>query len=377
MKDSPQPYAVVDLFAGPGGLGEGFAASRAPEGGARFTTVLSIEDDRHAHQTLLLRTFLRKFEAGFPDEYYRSINEQLPEPDWPELAPDEWRQASDETRCLTLGSAEARDFLDERIAKIHNAWGDRTILIGGPPCQAYSVVGRSRNAAVPNYDPRTDHRYRLYQQYIDVLAKLRPAVAVMENVKGLLSATLDGSRVFPVVLAGLRYPRNDTTYRTYALCPRSRNGTLLDHAGDLDDFVVRAEEHGVPQARHRVFVVCVRQDIADDLPAAVLPRLQPFEGRVSVATVIGAMPRLRSQLSRGDSPEAWRQVIFDACGDVTDLAASMAPEQGRAYRSAASRVLEALKTESLPTRGRAGHTRIPESCLEDLRNWLLDDEISS
>lgn len=272
MKDSLKPYAVVDLFAGPGGLGEGFAGCRQPRSDAPcFRTVLSVENDRHAHRTLLSRAFLRKFEDGFPEEYYRFVNGQSPEPDWAALAPDKWRQASDETRRLELGTPQASAFLEERIRQIRRDWGDRTVLIGGPPCQAYSVAGRVRRAAVPNYDPRKDGRYRLYRQYIDVLAKLRPAVAVMENVKGLLSATLEGDRIVELVLVGLRYPRNDTTYRTYALCPRASNGSLLDGGEDGEDtapadFVLRAEEHGVPQKRHRVFVVCVREDIADTLP---------------------------------------------------------------------------------------------------------------
>lgn len=134
MKDSLEPYAVVDLFAGPGGLGEGFAGCRQPRSGApRFRTVLSVENDRHAHRTLLLRAFLRKFEGGFPEEYYRFVNGQSPEPNWAELDPGKWRQAVDETRCLELGTTQAHDFLKDRIEQIRRNWGDRTILIGGPP----------------------------------------------------------------------------------------------------------------------------------------------------------------------------------------------------------------------------------------------------
>lgn len=375
MKDSVQPYAVVDLFAGPGGLGEGFAECRERDGGVRYRTVLSVENDRHAHQTLLLRAFLRKFGTDYPDEYYRFINSQSPEPNWEELAPDKWREALDETRCLKLGTPEAEDFLKDRLERIRSAWGDRTVLIGGPPCQAYSLVGRARNAGDPNYDPREDDRYRLYSQYIDVLASLRPAVAVMENVKGLLSAEMNGRRIFPDVLAGLRFPRNDTRYRTYALCPRSRNSSLLDRDHDPADFVVRAEEHDVPQARHRVFVVCVRDDIADSLPDTVQPRLESPGGRVTVSDVIDAMPRLRSQLSRSDSPEAWRRVVRQACADITDLANSLATKEARAYRLAASSTLGSLKSETPPTGGATGHTEIPNDCPETLRDWILDERI--
>lgn len=374
MKDSLRPYAVVDLFAGPGGLGEGFAALRGPEGNARFRTVLSVDNDRHAYQTLLLRAFLRKFENGFPDEYYQYINGELAEPNWEELAPEQWREAVDETRCLELGTTEASEFLAERVESIRRDWDDRTVLIGGPPCQAYSVVGRSRNAKRKDH-LKTDQRYGLYRQYMEVLAQLRPAVAVMENVKGILSASLDGQHVFPVVLAGLRYPQNDTTYRTYALCPRSRNRSLLDHDDDPSDFVVRTEEHGIPQARHRVFVVCVRRDIADGLPDTLLPRLDSSDGRVSVADVIGTMPKLRSQLSRGDSQEAWCRVVVEACELVRDVANSMDPEQARAYRLTVSNVLKAARAAPPPTHGPTGFTAIPKTCPESLCDWLFDKRI--
>ncbi len=210
---------MVDLFAGPGGLGEGFAACRGPQGEARYEPVLSIESDPHAHRTLRLRAFLRKFNGDFPEEYYTFLNDRSgsAEPGWKELDPDRWCEASRETVRLKLGTPEADCFLAERISEIRKLHGDRTVLLGGPPCQAYSVVGRARNAGVTGYDVRTDPRFRLYEQYVDVLARLRPAVAVMENVKGLLSASLSGERIFPVVLAGLRYPRNVAKYSTHAL----------------------------------------------------------------------------------------------------------------------------------------------------------------
>lgn len=376
MKDSARPYAVVDLFAGPGGLGEGFAAYGKSEGGARYQTVLSVENDRDAYQTLLLRSLLRKFEGGFPDEYYRFLNGESAEPDWEELAPDQWREAAAETKCLELGSPQANDFLEARIAGIRNDWGDRTILIGGPPCQAYSVVGRVRNGGDPSYDPEEDGRYRLYRQYINVLAELRPAVAVMENVKGLLSARLNGDRIFDLVLSGLRFPGNDLRYRTYGLCPRSGSASLLGYDCDGADFVVRAEEHGVPQARHRVFVVCIRDDIAEDLPRGLQPNLDPTAGRVSLSDVIGTMPRLRSRLSRGDSPEAWRGVVRGACGDLQDLAEFTDSESAPACQSALSAALKALDIETPPTEGGIGSTTISSNCPQALRSWLADDRIT-
>lgn len=73
---------VVDLFAGPGGLGEGFAAYQAPDGRQPLKVVLSIEKDYHAHQTLQLRAFYREFPQGkAPAAYYDHLrNTEVPEP---------------------------------------------------------------------------------------------------------------------------------------------------------------------------------------------------------------------------------------------------------------------------------------------------------
>jgi DNA (cytosine-5)-methyltransferase 1 len=65
-------YPVVDVFAGPGGLGEGFSSCTDEKDSARFHSVVSIERDDFSHRTLLLRHFLKCFPAGeAPDEYYR------------------------------------------------------------------------------------------------------------------------------------------------------------------------------------------------------------------------------------------------------------------------------------------------------------------
>ena len=109
---------VVDLFAGPGGLAEGFSGCRRPDGRRRYRIALSIEKDPVAHRTLRLRAFLRKFATGFPPEYYDFLHGVVPEPDWAKLYPGRWAAACDETECLELGTGEAGVFLRERIAEI-------------------------------------------------------------------------------------------------------------------------------------------------------------------------------------------------------------------------------------------------------------------
>src|SRR5690606_15795718 len=80
------------------------------------------------------------------------------------------------------------------------------VLIGGPPCQAYSLVGRARNRGNPSYDPDTDKRQRLYVEYLQILADHAPAAFVMENVKGLLSASLQDQALFKLIVSDLQNP---------------------------------------------------------------------------------------------------------------------------------------------------------------------------
>lgn len=79
-------FGVVDLFAGPGGLAEGFSAFEA-DGVRPFEICLSVEKERSAHATLRLRSFLRQFGADFPSAYYDWLNGKITQPDWPTLFP--------------------------------------------------------------------------------------------------------------------------------------------------------------------------------------------------------------------------------------------------------------------------------------------------
>src|SRR3546814_2133729 len=94
--------------------------------------------------------------------------------------------------------------LDPCLDRIRKEADGDTIVIGGPPCQAYSLVGRARNRGIKNYDPATDHRHFLYREYIRILGRLQPIAFVMENVKGMLSSRVKGESIFERVLNDLR-----------------------------------------------------------------------------------------------------------------------------------------------------------------------------
>jgi len=365
----------VDLFSGPGGLAEGFAGFRGSGYRRRFSIALSVEKNQDAYRTLRLRTFLRMFGGRFPSEYYDFLNSAVSEePDWGTLYPNRWAAACDETRCLQMGTRGASAFLRRRIEAIRDQHGGRTVLLGGPPCQSYSVIGRSRNAGNHRYNADEDDRLWLYEQYVTVLARLRPAVAVMENVKGMLSARRNDRLIFPEIMHSLRHAGGKNSYKLFALNART-GACSWDGRLEPSDFLIHAEDHGVPQSRHRVFVVCVRGDLAATLPDAYLPRLEPQRGTVSVKDVIGAMPRLRSRLSRGDTPNTWRRAVRAACDLVEASQPLMSRTEEKRFQRALARARATAKGPPLPWRHASGEVNLPECCPPALLEWIFDENL--
>lgn len=297
---------VIDIFAGPGGLGEGFHQFRASDGSNPFKITLSIEKELFAYQTLRMRSFFRQFPGEVPREYYDAIQTELP--DWALLEQEfkhEMTQVDEEVWHAELGRVSSTD-LSSWVA---NAIGrtDKWVLIGGPPCQAYSTVGRARMSRQKWHFAR-DPRHTLYVEYLRMLAVHHPAVFVMENVKGILSSRKSGELIVDQILNDLQRPcgstescRNHVSYKIYAVADYEGNmGFFLGKPGT---YMVESEKHGIPQARHRFILVGVREDI-DAVPEVLKP--QP---PVAMWNAIRDLPALRSRLSRNDSAKAWANEI--------------------------------------------------------------------
>src|SRR5947209_1773432 len=188
---------VLDLFAGPGGLGEGFSAWRTERGEPLFRIVLSIEKEPFARETLKLRSFFRQFSTSdVPEEYYDHLRGKLERDDLYRRFPAEAQKADSEAWNAELG--DYRKFraakIDERICNALSG-ADDWILIGGPPCQVYSVAGRSRVIPVDPEKYEKDRRHFLYKAYLRIIAEHRPPVFVMENVRGILTAEVGGKPI--------------------------------------------------------------------------------------------------------------------------------------------------------------------------------------
>jgi DNA (cytosine-5)-methyltransferase 1 len=299
-----EPYPVVDLFAGPGGLGEGFASSLNEKGARRFESVVAIERDMHSHQTLLLRHFLRQFpQDEIPDDYYRYLKGDITRDELYRNHRLQIEEAKKSALQISLGAdshSEVKKIITQRIAQTRK-W----VLVGGPPCQAYSLVGRSRMMGTPEFSQ--DERHTLYLEYLKIILDHQPPVFVMENVKGLLSAKVNGESVIARIVRDLANPRaaisdgtNGLAYKLYSLSETETPGQIVDPRL----FLVRSENYGVPQARHRMFIVGIREDIKIR-PATLRAHKPP-----TVRQTIGGLPEVRSSLSRGkDSAESWREEI--------------------------------------------------------------------
>lgn len=308
----PSTFGIVDLFAGPGGLGEGFA-SLVTDGHAPFRIGISVEKETSAHRTLTLRAFLREYQArhgALPPKFIDFHAGAITEPDWATVDAGAWRVATEEARCLELGTVVAAEAIDSTIARLRRDY-DETILIGGPPCQAYSLVGRARAKGKRDYVPEEDPRHYLFREYIRVLDRLRPAAFVMENVKGMLSSTVESRLVFEMLMEDLSSlgTGRGNLYELRAIRIEDDMAGLRK-VGQPSDFIVRAEAFGVPQRRHRVIMVGIRSDLAAGAPHA---SVEVSDRMTTVDDAIGDLPVLRSGLSRGrDTLEDWRATVIDA-----------------------------------------------------------------
>ena len=310
-----KPIPVVDLFAGPGGLGEGF--SRVG-GGKAFKTVISIEKDPHAIQTLRLRAFYRawiKKHTKLPDGYLELLrSESVTDRDAALAKLDdlpEWKHAETEACHLELGkdNAAINRLIKERLGRTRD-W----VLIGGPPCQAYSLVGRSR---MQNHDGlKADHRHFLYKEYLAIIQKFEPAVFVMENVKGLNTAKVNGKPILPVIIRDLE-SAGESGYELYSLAAGDED--LL--GGHQSDFLLRTEQYGVPQTRHRVIIIGVRKDIHSKPD-----KLHLVKNPTSLKSVIGDLPALEGLDSANDRSSYDAGSLGAACSVAKGLRRCMSPE---------------------------------------------------
>ena len=354
---------VVDLFAGPGGLAEGFCSVTDQQGHKIFSIRASVEKDPVAHQTLTLRAIFRSFPPGkVPDCYYDYVRGHITKQDFLRnpLISEVFKNVRIEAHCATLGE-DPSSLIDGWIESAiggHDPW----VLIGGPPCQAYSLAGRSR---MRSSDPKAfeeDKRHFLYKEYLRIIQVFRPTVFVMENVKGILSSSYNGLPIFDRILDDLSHPASGLDYeiRSFVTSP---SGT----PNLPEDFVIRSEHFGIPQMRHRVILLGIRSDNAFR-PHQLLCQK---EQQVSVQDVLSGLPKIRSRISREkDSFEEWLNVLQTA---INILDKWNSPIRGELVASMVGEVKKSRHIEN------TGQPFIPivepftRHISPELVNWLHDE----
>ena len=360
MRSTSFKIPTIDLFAGPGGLSEGFWRT------GKYDICLSIEKNAWAHETLKLRSFVHQFPyLSAPPEYYQLLAGKTTASELYDHYPDDAKAADLEAWLAELGSPSyPNELIDDRItAVLDNARNRGWILIGGPPCQAYSLVGRARRRSDPDFEK--DPRHTLYKQYLRIIAKHRPTVFVMENVTGILTSRLQGEKIFPRICRDLQHPgralhmNEDTQYKLFSL----REDVSDSASASLWDYVLKAENYGIPQARHRVIIVGVRADVS------VKPgKMTEVHPGTTVWDVIGDLPQLRSKLStEEDGPIQWvtalramterswfgdiknRQVKEKLCANLQSLSFTLQTSGGGLRKSGArSQLCEMLRDSHVP-----------------------------
>ncbi|MGZ3754872.1 MAG: DNA cytosine methyltransferase [Mucilaginibacter sp.] len=376
----PKPIPIIDLFAGPGGLGEGFTSVLNKDNERVFKIALSIEKDDFAHQTLTLRSFVRQFDYNqIPAEYYSLVKGEIKIEDLFKLYPEQAAAAKHEAWKIELGDKAKKvtphRVIDKKIKEVLK--GEKNfILIGGPPCQAYSLVGRSRRQEFETLN-EDDPRVYLYREYYRILAVHAPPVFIMENVKGMLSAKVKEGSVFNQIIQDLKnpfeayiklqgkeeLPYKPPGYKIYSLVKPHKKDLLGKDIFEPRDFIIKSEEYGIPQTRHRVILLGIRDDL-DITPGTLKKAPAP----ISVGDVINSLPSLRSGVSKEeDSTDKWlallQQSVQDGVWRNVDADIS-------------HRIEEVINEIDVPENGRGDLFVEGNGRLNYLENWYVDKKLN-
>jgi DNA (cytosine-5)-methyltransferase 1 len=240
----------IDLFAGAGGLSEGFIR-------AGYKPIAHVEMDKAACYTLQTRTTYHYLKGKKKyDDYVKYLKGEIDRDTLYSIVP---QQEKDSVINLAL-SDENNPAIFKRIDKLLGK-AKVDLIIGGPPCQAYSLVGRARSVNGMQDDPRN----HLYLQYAKYLKKYNPKMFVFENVLGLRSA---GKGIYLEKMKAEFY----------------RVGY------EIKDFVLNANDFGVLQSRRRIIIIGYRKG-----SGITVPELKPTHKRqYEVTSIFSDLPKLNA-----------------------------------------------------------------------------------
>jgi len=244
-------YNYIDLFAGCGGLTDGFEQTE------KFEPHAFVEWDKNACNTLKHR-LKTKWNIENVDEKVLYFD----------------MQRMDE---LLNGFSEDEEYGEHIGLKKLIDKTDIDLIIGGPPCQAYSIAGRVQDKD----GMKCDYRNYLFENYLKVVKEFKPKLFVFENVQGILSAKPDGINIIDRI-------RDDFKKEGYIIATDLKKMALVD-----------SSDYGIPQVRKRVIIIGVNKnltnknpnDILMDFYENILPSLK-VDKKVNVKEAIGDLEPL-------------------------------------------------------------------------------------
>lgn len=284
-------FYAIDLFAGCGGLSEGFMQMG-------FKVIARIEMDRWACETLKTRCLYHKLkEKRRSHLYFKYLKEEITKDEIYSRFPDIEKEVDLEVMQVTFGKDNFKGLLDriEDVKKYYKA-PKFHIVLGGPPCQPYSLAGKTRR----NFEKTgKDSRHLLYTYYLKILQRLQPDIFVYENVPGMITTTAGGQEIFGRILDDFKSlkPSYDIIPPLDQLCKNPASYVL--NSGHFD----------VPQRRRRIILIGYRTELLErnrrikQIFAAIQQRADRNRnrGQLTVDDAIGDLPPVKP----GEGNDSW------------------------------------------------------------------------
>ncbi|MBC8522026.1 MAG: DNA cytosine methyltransferase [Methanomicrobia archaeon] len=275
-------FYAIDLFAGCGGLSEGFKQTG-------FDIIAQIEMDKWACESLRTRHLYHGLkDSGKGYLYRRYLRQEVRQEDILDRFPDLRESISHQVIQATLGNDGIERILEKiESSRKYNAAPRFHVLLGGPPCQPYSLAGRARDP----FRMENDRRHYLYRHYLEILERLQPDFFLYENVPGLFTARAEGKEIFVRIL-------NDFSYLDppYEITPPLRE--VFEEPGS---YILNSADFHIPQSRKRLILIGYKKSLEGKNPGIknIFKRLQKQasknrEGeRLTVSDAIGDLPPLK------------------------------------------------------------------------------------
>lgn len=259
MKSSKK-LTFIDLFAGCGGLSEGFLQANT------YEALAHIEWEIPMVETLRAR-LVQKWKHSKDDARRRVIHFDIQNTD--ELINGNWGTAAKELYAKTNDETVITNGLRGLVGK-----RKVNLIIGGPPCQAYSIAGRAQDKDSMKFD----YRNYLFESFVKVVEEFQPDAFIFENVPGLLSAC-PGST-----------PVTERIYKAF-----QRIGYEIRSPELLKKSIYTASDFGVPQSRNRVIIVGVKRGSTHGLEVLYgeIDSLRKKTNQATVRSAISKLPRFK------------------------------------------------------------------------------------